>query len=231
LPADDEDDDDDDDEESEEGQLRWEDDYEWDGEHPSFEDKVVLLRRAAKGHPRDTFAWVLDVAKPRHYDDDEDRDEWVKAVQRTREEGVLQAELAQFLIWKIVMNAHEYRQNTVDPVLVELADREEEVAKKYGVEAEDVHLKVYAPVEWAEIDKAWEAREAEMIREVFVAAGETALEVEMRERAEEFAARMKGWEERVGREEAVRRRASPGGGSASSGKSYRLRQRPRPAEE
>jgi hypothetical protein len=185
------------DEDGEGGGVPWEEDYEWEGEHPPFEDKLALLQRAAKGHPRDTFAWVLDVAMPRHYDDDEDRDEWVKAVQRARAEGVLEADLAQFLIWKIVMNAHEYRHKTVDPVLVELDHRMDVVAQKYGVEADELGQMAEPPAEWIEIDEAWDAREPRIVGEVLLAAGEAGIEAEMRERPGEFGERMKGWEERV----------------------------------
>jgi hypothetical protein len=204
-----------DDEDAGDGEVPWEDDYEWYGDHPSFEDKMVLLQRAAVGHPRDTFRWVLDLAKPRDYDDDKDRDEWVKAVQRARSDGLLDEELSQFLIWKIVTDAHEYRHKVADPVMLELHHRMNVLVEKYGMEPDDLDQMTDPPAEWSDLDKAWNEREPRIVGDVLISAGETALEAAMRERPEEFAARMAVWEEKVGREERVRRRAQPEGESGS----------------
>jgi hypothetical protein len=101
-----------------------------------------------------------------------------------------------------VTNAHDNRHNTVDAVLLELSDRLDVVAAKYGVEADELDQLEDAPAEWTDINRAWKVRQSQVVSEVLLSAGEPALEAEMRERPEELAARMAVWEERVEREKA-----------------------------
>jgi len=182
------------------------DEYEWEGNAPSLEDRVALWHRAVTGHRRDTLFSVLDLASTSTVDDDDERDHWVKSVQRARAEGVMDVELSHYLIWRIVTNAEEQRMQVVDPLLLELMDRMEPMPAKYGVsEMADLDQMTDPPAEWLDIHKACDARRSQLASEVLLSAGESALVAAMHERPEEFAARMAVWDARMEREDAERR--------------------------
>jgi hypothetical protein len=195
-----------DDEEDSDEKVDFDDELEWEGSQPPFENRVTLWHRAVSGHPRDTLLRVLDLAQPQYSNDPEDRDLWVKSVQYARTEGLLDEQLSQYLIWRIVTDAHD-EVSERDPSLLELLARMDAVAVKHGLDPEAADEISDPPAEWAEINTAWLARGAQMINEVLLAAGELSLEAAMREQPAEFAARMAAWEERVkrGHEERQRR--------------------------
>jgi len=179
---------------------------EWEGGSPSLEDRITLWRRAAGGHPRDTLLSNLDLAGPMGSADIErDRDVWVKSVQLARARGFLGADLADYLIWSIVTEVEDHRY-VEDPNGDELLDRRVAFAQKLGVEMEDLDRMTDPPAEWLTLQKASHDQHTQRVSEVLLSAGETSLAAAMRDRPEEFEARMDAWDERVRKEHEEKQR-------------------------
>lgn len=100
-----------------------------------------------------------------------DPEPWMREVQRARDEGVLDAGIAWFLIYKLVDQAMYVIAET-DPELEELGRRVEEIERAHGLSEDESFFVGEGPPEWEEATRAWDAVHERRFAELFRRIGE-----------------------------------------------------------
>ena len=81
---------------------------------------------------------------------------WIVEVQRARDAGVISAEVAWFLIYKLAESAMLHVIG-IDPEIMSLGERIDAIERAYGLEEDDSFYVDEGPPEWQEATRQWEA--------------------------------------------------------------------------
>jgi len=98
-------------------------------------------------------------------------DDWIRAVQRARDDGAISAGLCRFLIVKFVEMMPSTLMST-DPLLGDMSARIDAIERAHGLSEHEGWYVHEGPPEWQELNRQWEERVDVLSEEIFARNGE-----------------------------------------------------------